>query len=250
MDEANFVCAPGSACVSNPTAKTGPTYTCVNYYTQNKGSPVCYRDAWWNCQFGFYCNTSDTNSSAWAQGTCLVTNQAGAIGDKCKNFPLTSGGQQECYWGTGCSCFTNNNSTSQGQCSRMYNTNCEIQLRNLVSCIQSNKCPHDGAQLLGGNGSPFTASTVVGSCIQIQCSQAHANLIKCQNDINSPNSIVSPAYIPATFPNNDYSNGSSGLQGWEIGLIIVGIAVAIIIIVVIVVAIVRRKSNTAYQPLE
>lgn len=242
----NFVCAAGSGCLKTPQKKTGDVkYVCTNYYESNKKSSVCYASQWWNCEFGFYCNITDQENQ---QGTCQITNQNGAIGDQCTHFPWSSQDMQECYWGTGCSCFSLT-SSSKGKCQRMYNTNCQIQLENLVNCIKKNKCPHDAFQLLGGNPSPFADSTIFGSCIQTKCSSDHANLIQCQNDINDPKSAVSSAYVPKTFPNNDTDKYENGLQGWEIGLIIVGVAVTIIIIVVIVVAFVRQRQAPGYEPL-
>jgi len=245
----NYVCKAGNGCLEIPASKSGAavSYKCTPYYQASKKGTVCYNDQWWNCEFGFFCNLTTAT-----QGTCLITNQNGAIGDSCKYFPLSTSDQSECYWGTGCSCFTKNtNTTSSGQCQRMYNTNCQIQLNNLVNCIINNNCPHDAFQLIGGNGSPFASSTVVGSCIQTKCASQHANLIKCQNDIGNRKASFSSAYVPKTYPNNAYSDKENGLHGWEIGLIIVGVAVAIIIVVVIVVAVVRRKSsNGQYTPLE
>lgn len=245
----NYACKSGNGCLRIPASKAGdaPTYKCTPYYQASKKGTVCYNDQWWNCEFGFFCNLTSPS-----QGTCLITNQNGAIGDSCKSFPLSTSDQSECYWGTGCSCFTaNTTNPSSGKCQRMYNTNCQIQLNNLVNCIISNNCPHDGSQLVGGNDSPFASSTVVGSCIQRKCPSQHANLIKCQNDIGDRKTIYSLAFVPKTYPNNAYSDKENGLHGWEIGLIIVGVAVAIIIVVVIVVAVVRRKSsNGQYTPLE
>lgn len=243
----SFVCKPGSGCLRIPLKKGGYNYKCTPYYQTSKKGSVCYKNNWWNCEFGFYCNLTTAD-----QGTCLITNQNGAIGDQCKYFPLSDRDQSECYWGTACSCFAGKSATAKaGKCNRMYNTNCQIQLNNLVDCIIKSKCPHDPIQLLGGNASPFTASVILGSCIQVKCPTQHANLIKCQNDIDNPKSNLSPAFVPKTYPNNAYSDKENGLHGWEIGLIIVGVAVAIIIVVVIVVAVVRRKSsNGQYTPLE
>jgi len=84
--------------------------------------------------------------------------------------------------------------------------------------------------------------------VDTYCRGSYDNVIYCQNlDINN---YRSPAFVPTLGPNSHYSPSSGGLAGWEIGLIIVGIAVAVIIVVVVVVAIVRRRSKSEYQPLE
>ena len=246
----NYLCPPGYGCLQTSASLDTPTYACTKYYSQAKDSKkqaaVCNVDEWWNCEYSYYCTANHTSLNNTI-GRCTLINQVSTVGTSCKTFPLTMADYTTCLWGTTCDCFLSQN-VSAGSCERLYNTNCASQLQSLTSCIVKNKCPHDPRQLIGGSSDPFLGSILAGSCIHTNCLQPYDNMIYCQNlDINN---YRSPAFVPTAGPNSHFNNKNPGLAGWEIGLIIVGISVAVIIIVVVVVAVVRRRSKSDYQPLE
>lgn len=255
MQQPNWVCASGSSC----EATSAGNYSCVAYYSKQEGDYCEFNsvDGFTSCDYELVCAMPE--NSTLSHATCMAPVQVNSNGN-CDvlsspdwmppmddNSAVPNVGQ--CGWGKVCNCPQINKDT-QSTCqdyigvqvkSKSTTARCGHFLtgeNQLVDCIRANNCPHIGEILPGHLW--FAAQPQVGSCVREHCSRQLNNLIYCQN--NGIDNDYSPAFKPLEVtPPTSSEIGDSGLPGWAIGLIILGVGIGVVMLIVVIVLVMKRR---------